>query len=203
MKNASLAINALLFVAVALLYYLHFKSPSAPAAPVKKLETTTAPTGSGADNSIIAYVNQDTLNAKYLLHKEIVKSLEDKQKKADTEMNNRMMAFEKEMRDAQSKAQTLSPNQLQELQMKMAKKENDIRVFGDEATKKILKEQETRNNEYTSKVRAFLTEYVKNKPYRIVFGYTQNAMIYYGDPGLDITNEVVEGLNAAYNAGKK
>jgi outer membrane protein len=203
MKNASIALNAALLVAVAILYYLHFKSPSAAASPAKKQETPATASSAGAEQSIIAYVNQDTLNARYLLHKEMINALEERQKKADNDMKNRMMAFEKEMQDAQAKAQTLSPNQLQDLQMKLAKKENDIRAFGEETSKKIMQDQEAKNNEYTSKVREFLKEYVKDKPYRIVFGYTQNAMIYYGDPALDITNDVVEGLNAAHKTAKK
>ena len=58
MKNASLILNVILTIAVAVLYYLHFKDRQPEEAPVVKAPVE-------AKGKTIVYVNVDSLLTKY------------------------------------------------------------------------------------------------------------------------------------------
>ena len=50
------------------------------------------------------------------------------------------------------------------------------------------------------RINDFLVEYNKKQSYSYIFSYSAALnILFYKDPALDITDEVVAGLNAAYN----
>jgi len=50
------------------------------------------------------------------------------------------------------------------------------------------------------RINNFLVEYNKKQAYSYIFSYSAALnILFYKDPSQDITNEVVAGLNAAYN----
>src|SRR5688572_6000363 len=82
MKNLSLVLNAILILAVGILYYLHFSSKKS--STVKTKSTVNATTGSSA-RPPIAYVELDSLNEKITFIKTKRKELEAEQRAIENE----------------------------------------------------------------------------------------------------------------------
>ena len=57
--------------------------------------------------------------------------------------------------------------------------------------------------ELKKKINEFLTEYNQSRGYSYIFSYSSTInILFYKDTALNITNEVVSGLNEAYNKTK-
>ena len=95
MKNLSIILFVVLFLAVAGLYFLHFSG-------TKKSDTgpVTESPASG-----IAYVNIDTVIFKFDMFKDKREDLLAKQKSAEAELNSKGTQYEKGVRDYQEKVQ--------------------------------------------------------------------------------------------------
>ncbi|TXI68088.1 MAG: OmpH family outer membrane protein [Cyclobacteriaceae bacterium] len=89
MKNVSLALNGILVVAVAVLYYLHFSSGS-------KAASTTSDSTIPTDIKI-AYINSDTVLKYYDFFKSNVEKLEAKGKKLDQDLQNRAQSLQNDI----------------------------------------------------------------------------------------------------------
>jgi outer membrane protein len=59
----------------------------------------------------------------------------------------------------------------------------------------FLSEQTKFNNELNMKLDSFLTEYNSDKKFAYILSYTKGGFILYKDEALDITKEVVDGMN--------
>jgi outer membrane protein len=85
-------------------------------------------------------------------------------------------------------------------QTKMQNLEEQKRVLENQ----IAEEGESTLTELRSTINDFLKEYNKTKGYTYIFSYSSSLnMLFYKDSATNITDEVVEGLNAAYNKSKK
>src|SRR5262245_38663912 len=84
MKNLSLILNAVLLVAVGVLYYLHFQSPKA-AEPIAEPVTVTTAAGPLRPASIV-YVNSDSLLDNYAFLKAKKQDLEARHKKITADL---------------------------------------------------------------------------------------------------------------------
>ena len=85
MKNISLILNAVLFVAVAVLYYVHF-SP--------KGNTAESEQPGNATDLKIAYINSDTVLKYYDFFKVNKEKLEAKGKMLDQDFRNRAQSLQ-------------------------------------------------------------------------------------------------------------
>ena len=133
MKNISLVINIVLAVAVAVLFYLHFKGDAKPAEDNilsgEKVEGTAL-----SNEFMVAWVNIDSLLNNYDMYFDIQKELEVKGRKMESEMNSKTRTFEKSMLDFQDKVQKglVTRSQAQSMQEELAQKEQDLYRLRDE-----------------------------------------------------------------------
>ncbi len=199
LKNLSLALNIILVIAVGILYYLHFSNPITPetnktaiiSLPVKEVKS-----------SAIAYINSDSLLSKYEYYKKIKADFELKQNRLEAELTSKEQALRTEAASYQQKAQTMTENELRELQERFAKKEQDILQYKDKKVRELGEEQQRQNELLYNKVTGFLKAHSQNK-FKYVLGYSKDGSILYADDSLNITNQVIEGLNIEYKAANK
>ena len=62
-------------------------------------------------------------------------------------------------------------------------------------TEQLLKEQDEFNKDLKSKLDQFLEEYNKDKGYDFIFTYTESGAILYANDALDITQDIIDGMN--------
>ncbi len=223
MKNLSLILNALLAVAVAVLYYFHFSSGNQGSAPTSTVNM--AAVDSVSSFMRIAYVNTDTLWEQYEMIKVLQDDLEAERTKSENRIKSRTSTLEaqfKEMMTAlQKKAQDFegSSKGMSELiyntkMRELQEMEQNARQFEAQAGEEVAQLQQTLTNELLEKeangtkdindrLKAYIKQYNQDKGFTYVLAYSSEAGgILLGDPALDITADIVAGLNAEYAAEK-
>ncbi|MDJ1504613.1 OmpH family outer membrane protein [Xanthocytophaga agilis] len=203
MKNLSLALNIVLLVAVAVLYFLHFKKSdtSGQGAKLVDLKKDTLSSAAAAE---IAYVNTDTLMAKYEYYKTTLDNLKSRREKMEQEVNGRARSLQNEVAAYQRKGNSMSVEQLQAAEQNLRMKDAELRQYSEKLANDLAKEEQQKTDELLERISEYLKKYTKGKPYKYVFAYTKGASaILYAQNNLDITQEVLDGLNTEYKATQK
>lgn len=193
MKNVSLALNAVLLVAVAVLFYLHFSSR--PAA-----ETTNGAADVDLSNVKIAFINSDTLSAKYEFVKVNLTKLEAEGKKLEGELQARANGLQREFEDYQRNRNSLTIGQAQAVEEGLLKKRQNLEMYQQTLSQQMLEKQGQASEELYNKVTAFLKKYGEEHGLHVVLKYNAASDVLYGTSAMDITNDVVNALNAEYKA---
>lgn len=199
MKNLSFVFNIVLAIAVAILYYLHFKSPAGTV--TQQGENGTAAI-SVANPSLTVYVNGDSLLENYEYFKKAKSDFEAKSKRSENDLVTRRTALEKEFAAYQQNGATMSNDQRQRTEEALMRKEQEFRAYSENLSMKLQKEQEEFNEGLFDKVASYLKEHSKEKNYKIVHNYTKGTGILYANDSLDITKEVLKGLNEEFKKKK-
>jgi outer membrane protein len=174
-------------------------SPVAVAAPSDK----DAPAGTAFDRSIV-FVNIDTLQEKYQFYTDAKKQLERKMESMDKSLGTKMEALYKRAGELEKKAQDMTRVQMEDAQKSLMAEEDNIRKSREQMEKSFIKEQETLDADLKKRINSYLAQLSKKEGYRYILSYTQAGLgMLYGDPSLDITNQVVKELNETYEQSKK
>lgn len=213
--------NAVLAVAVAVLFYLHF---SRPTDNTPKSTVDMAAVDSISSKLRIAYIDIDTVLANYgfILEKneEMKKKQADAGKKVESRARTLESQFGSMMQELQSKAQQFEKDaegmselvrntkmkELQDMEMNLrqfqAKADEEVSDLEEGLSDALVEE----NLKYTKHVRdeidAYLKEYNADGRFTYVLSSGTGMNILQADPALNITQDVLNGLNARYEAKK-
>ena len=172
----------------------------------KPKTTTSASTSTATDKPVeeIVYVNSDSLLENYSYFKNIRGKLESKSKKAQVDLTAKGNAFQREVADYQQKAQTMSADERASQEQRLARKQQELAAFNQNASAALQNESAAENEKLYEKVAVYLKDFAKKKGYKMVLSYSKsNPNILFADESLDVTKEVVAGLNEAYKKEKK
>ncbi len=167
---------------------------------------TTKATGESAVSSKdqIVYVNSDSLLTKYEYFKDLKAKLDSKTKSAQADMGAKTQAFQREVAQYQQNQNTLPADQRAATEQRLARKQQELQAYQQNAGSALQNEQAVEQEKLYDKVADYLKTYSKNKGYKMVLTYSKgNSAILFADESLDITSEVITGLNEAYKADKK
>lgn len=197
MKKASLIYQVILGIAIVVLFVLHFSSnkTSDVSNSLSLITDSTAVIGEG---SLTVYVNGDSLLEKYEYFKKAKKDFEIKSTRTENEIKSRQSTLEREFATYQQTAAGMTTEQRAKAEETLMRKEQSLREFSEDAALKFQEEQNKFNEQLFDKVASFLKEYCKDKNYKIVLNYTKGTTILYADESLDITEEVLAGLNEEF-----
>lgn len=174
------------------------------AAPVasKNQSTTKESTYSGGPLPI-AYVDRDTIMMKYNLAIDLTEQMEKKRSALEQEEKNQTGTLQKQQEAMQKKMQN---NQYASEEAFKADQTHYMNLQKTAETKLLNLQNEIQKmmvdgqTVLMDSVENFIQYYNKKKGYAAIL--YKDATIFI-DPSLDITNEVVEGLNARYNKVSK
>lgn len=203
MKNLSAILNIVLFVAVAVLYALHF-SDSGSSQPKNKVadSTKTAQTteSPNPDQPKTVFVNVDSLFDKFEYFKTSTKNLENETKQAERHLESRMQNLQGEAQKIQQDFQggMLTQTEAKMKQQELMQKEQDIMQYRQTKTQELMERERALTKEIFNKITSYLNDYCATKGYQYVLGYSQGGNLLYAQDTLSITNEVIEGLNQRY-----
>ena len=209
MKNLSLALNAILLLAVAFLYYLHFSSSPSKAKGAEQKETsaTAAPIPvkpSEIKASDIVYVNIDTLDAKYQYILDNAKQINGKQAILQNEYQSMTQTFQKEADEAQKAAQAgaLSGEALEKVKAQLEQKQNAIGEKQNQL-RGLEMDVQRKQMDMLKKLADFLARYNSTAHYRYILPYSSSlTSVLYARADMDITSDVMKGLNEEYKKSK-
>lgn len=191
MKNISLILNAILFVAVGVLFYLQFADNTAKSAP----STVVAP-----GELKMAYINSDSVLKYYDFFKVNRGKLETKSKKLDQELRGRAQGLQNDYESYQRNVSNLTIGQAKTIEEDLAKKQQNLRLYQESLSQELSGEEGKMNVELYSKITEFLKKYGEEKGIQLVLKFDPTSDVLYGGNSLDITQDVIVGLNEAYKA---
>jgi len=202
MKHLSLVVNIVLFVAVGILYYLHFASVK-PNEKKEKNQITQVAKANG-NSPLIGYVDLDSLNEHISFIKNNRKLLESEQMAIEKEWENAYRNLQAQKDNFLKRGNSITQAEAEEFQGKLIqqqqivdeKKQNSTQALNDKSYKFL--------DDVQKKLKAFLVDYNQDNKFNYIFT-TGNGLEYmvYKDSALNITNDVVEGMNEILNKGNK
>ncbi len=159
----------------------------------------TTPAGSQLPAPAVVFVNSDSLVNNYEYFKAVKIKLQNLSQQAQSEIAAKGQAFQNEVAAYQKSASSLTPVQKSATEKKLAKKQQDLQALGENTQKQLQDESADANAKLYDRIAAYLKNYTKLKGYKIVLTYSKsNPSMLYGDESLDVTKEVVAGLNDEY-----
>ena len=177
-------------------------------------QSVSAPAQAGLSGMKIAYVEIDTLLAKYNfcidLNEAMVKKSENvrltlNQKATELE-KQKQEELEKQKQEFQTKYQNnayLSQERAQQEYNRIAKLEQDLQALSNKLQSELMSENEKNSLQLRDSINSFLKEYNKTKGYSMIISNTGFDNLLYADSVYNITKEILEGLNARYSSPAK
>ncbi|MFN3784497.1 MAG: OmpH family outer membrane protein [Spirosomataceae bacterium] len=153
----------------------------------------------------IVYVNTDTLLNNYDYYKDVVKEFQNKQFQLENELQRKGQSFQNEVALFQRRVQAggMSQEQAQTTQQQLAQKEQNLMMYRDNAANNLAVEQGQKTDELLTKIQEYLAKYNAGDKYDMVIGYSKGGGVLYAKEDLDITQDVLKGLNEDYAKTKK
>jgi len=198
MKNTFLNAGLAILLSAGLVSCNNQKTPAAASSK------DSLSTEKGSISESIVYVNSDSLLNNYEYFKDVRTSFEAKAKKAQADLQSKGTAFQKEVADYQKNAGTMSAEQRASTEERLARKQEELGKLNQNASNSLGQQEMEENKKLYDKVSEYLKKYSAEKGYKFVLTYsTSNPTVLYADKNLEVTKEVVDGLNAEYKKEKK
>ena len=146
----------------------------------------------------IAIINSDTILSKYDFASELRDNLTEQSIKYQRILREKESVLMSEMQKLQAEAPTLSQFEGERRQRKLYEDQEKLRIKQDEYSQKLMVVEQQYNRDIDSAIGEFLNRYCEGKPYQMVLSNTDLGMIRWFNPVMDITVEVLTGLNEEY-----
>lgn len=161
-------------------------------------EATVAPSQTN-----IVYINSDSLVRGYTLFIDLKKKFDEKATKVQSELETKSRSLERKVGDFQNKIQKglITRAQAAELEQTLTAEQQTVLQYRDKALAELQEEEQVMFNNINNEVDEYLKVFNAEKKYDLILSTSAMAnTVVVGNPSLDITTVVLEGLNKAYAA---
>ncbi len=198
MKNLSITLNAVLLIAVAVLFYLVLSDPQ-DATPVKA--EVTKDTTATVDQSLkIAYINTDSLWENYELVSVLRQELENKQGQFKRQLEGKVKALESKYLKLREDAPMLTQADGEKRQMALMQEEEGIGQMQEELALRLAEEEDNMKRKIKMNLDRELKKMKLEQGLDLVLDYSTTSSLLLADSAMSITNAVVDQLNEEYRA---
>ncbi len=152
----------------------------------------------------IAFVELDTVIARFDMAKDKAAELEEKTRTSEAELASKSQAFDRDVRDFQNKVQKglVTRATAAEMEQTLAQQQQNLLARRDEMAYNLNEEGVVAQRQVLEYINQYLAEYNADHGYQYILARQFPGPILYSDSTMDITDDVVTGLNAKYNAEK-
>ena len=197
MKRMKFVLNGFLALTFALLFTQCTDNKSA--------QPSAAAAQTGVVGLKIAYVEIDSLLSQYKYCQELNELLVKKEENIRTTLNERAKELDTEVREFQRKLENngyASRERAEQEQLRLSKKQNDLQQLQEKLTNEFQMENAKVNLQLRDSITAFLEIYNADKGFSLILSKSGIDNILLGDESLNITKDIVDGLNARYTPGQ-
>ncbi len=191
----SIVLNVVIFVAIAVLYFLHFYKPSAP---------QSANLSNNGVEAKIAFFNTDTVFQNYDLVDELGEDLKKEKEKLEGSFNAKQASFEQKVKNYQNnvKNNTINATQAQNAENLLMKEREEIMKMNEEFTQQLMVKEAEINKKITEDIIAYANKFNTKYGADYILGYTKGGPIIVVNEKMDVTKEIIEGLNKEHKEKK-
>jgi len=199
MKGTSLIVSIVLFVAVAVLYVLHFTGGESKESGVAEHKTSN-----GEKFGLqIAYIKADSIILNYNLSQDLHDDFAKKQEAYTSEYGAKRQTFEKEAAAFQEKVQRggfLTEQRAIQERDRLLGKEQEIQQLDQDLSTKLGELQNANNQQILDSLMSYIETLNLERKYDYIFNA---ANILVGDEAYNLTGEVLKALNEKYSSSKE
>ncbi|MFN9710750.1 MAG: OmpH family outer membrane protein [Bacteroidota bacterium] len=201
MNKLSTVLLAVLFIAVGILYFLHFKSsckqPSSSKASVAVNKNITG------SNLRLAYIDLDSIKEHYAYFKLKNQEIEREKMRIENDIEGGVNKLESDRANFMKRGQSITQEEAEKFQMEYQNRYQALGQRRETLLNQHLSNQAKALDDIQKKINDYLQEYNKTANFQFIFSTGEgNLTLYYKDSALNITNEVIEGLNERYQKEK-
>ena len=160
----------------------------------------------GLSGMKIAFVEVDTLLAKYNFCVDLNEAMVKKSENVRLTLNQKAKELDRQKQEFQTKVQNnayATQERAQQEYNRIAKLEQDLQELSNKLQSELMSENEKNSLQLRGSINAFLKEYNKTKGYSMIISNTGFDHLLYADPVYNITQEILDGLNARYSSPAK
>lgn len=151
----------------------------------------------------IAYVNSDSVMAKYEMVKEMKTALLAKQKEAESSFTTRQQNFEAQVSAYQKNLKSLSISEAQNKEKALGQEQQNLQELKESLTQTLSEEEYKMNNLLQDSIINYLKRYNKKYHFDYVLGFSKGSGILVTNDNLEITKDIIDGLNKEYTPTSK
>ena len=193
------AINAILALALIILYVLFFNSKSTgnnDSRELNDVQPQAVSTGSGT----IAFVNTDVLLEKYELVKKLGVEYDKEQKQKETALEAKTKKYQEDAAYFQESVQkqSLSEESAQRIYEQLMAEQQDLYNLQQQYSAELSQKEFEMNKVLLDSVKNYLTRMNVDNKFDYILNYTMAGSILLAKDTFDITDFVLKGLNKEY-----
>lgn len=199
MNKGLLALNVVLLIGVAILFFLFFskKDNSSSVTPAR----TDADAAPQWQHTPVAYFDMDSVEANFVLWKQVQAEVVKREAGINDTINQMKMGFQNYYQKLQAQSANLSPRQKDSLGNELAQMDAQIKNRTAELNQNYQSYYMTRQQEIVTKIKNYCKEFNKDKKYSYIIA-REPGLFYYTDTAYNVTSELLKGLNAFYSKKK-
>lgn len=167
--------------------------------------SNTEPVQTGVISGMkIAYVEIDTLLSKYQFYLDVTEEMLRKEENSRLVLTEKAKEYQSDVENFQNKLRNnvfSSQERAQQEENRLLKKQQDLQELNDRLSNELSLENQNNSLKISEAIQSFLKEYNVDKGYSIILSKVGDNILLI-DQAMDITNEVVVGLNDRYKNGK-
>lgn len=180
-------------------------SDSTSAQPTAGVDGATDPVSNRivfAEGSLkIVWVNMDSLLANYDYYFDQQREMGEMMSRAEKDLQSKGQSLERRVTSFQDKVQKglMTRSEAQKEQEALQVEQGRFLQLQEQHRQRLMEEEQVRTRKVTAAISEFIQKYNAERGY----DYILSGPMLYGAPALNVTNEVLEGLNAEYAAKRK
>ena len=195
MKQTPLILSIIACIAAVAALILTLTTPKTTHKTVESSESIQAVAGD------IVYLRLDTLMMQYDMYSDLQSAFEAKAQTVDSDLNKKARKLESDIKNFENQinkgllTRSAAEQQNNSLQQRQANLQNEAA----QKQQELAEESQVLLNQVMFAIKTYLEEYNKEHNFAAILTTTEASnVVMVGAPALDITQEVVEGLNAEY-----
>ncbi len=203
MKNVSLILNIVLLAAVGYLYYANFSGKHTGDLAARN-SSPSMWKDSNCNRPPIAYVELDSLNENISYIKDKRKELETEQKAIESEWEAGYKGLEAQKNNFLKRGASITQEEAQQFQGILVQQQQQIDAKKQASGQKLSEKSFSFMDDIQKQLKGFLSDYNRDKKFMYILttGTGLDYMVY-KDSSLNITNDVIKGMNEKMKAAVK
>ena len=162
--------------------------------------TETVTNKVSAPSNSIVYFNLDRVLEEYDMANDLRSEVEAKVNAIQKDVDRRQKNLENAAKDFENKYNKglMTSATIASQQKKLQQQQLNFQQFAQEKQQEIMEEQQVMMNKLADAIKTYIENYNDEKQYALILSNQASVPVITGDPSLDITDEIIAGLNAEY-----
>ncbi|MDR2065939.1 MAG: OmpH family outer membrane protein [Prevotellaceae bacterium] len=153
-----------------------------------------------AEKGDIVFVRMDSIINSFDMYHDLRKVYEEDVTKADTDLRTKAGAFEKDVNEFREKNEKglITRSQAEQEQRRLIQRQQRLEEEQNKIRNELAEKEVVLLNQIQNAILVYVKKYNEEKGYSMIISTSGNSTVLYGNPGLDITGDIIKGINEEY-----